>query len=111
MTIFERKAKWLRSLRRRTYRAYQRPERAVGMTSDFELCFLETYAREGFSGKGQIVDLGCWLGATTISLARGLENNPLVPRQRWIDAIDLFVWDQWWGKVAKEALRLLYNRA
>ena len=72
------------------------------MTSDQELCFLETYAREGFAGKGRIVDLGCWLGATTISLARGLENNPAVHKQPWIDAIDRFVWDDGLAAIARK---------
>jgi hypothetical protein len=95
------RAEWLQ-LFPRAYRSYRRPESAIGMTTDQELCFLETYAREGFSGKGRIVDLGCWLGATTISLARGLENNSGVPKRRWIDAVDRFIWDEGSAAVARK---------
>jgi hypothetical protein len=93
------RADWLASFPH-AYASYKRPDRAIAMTTNYELCFVETYARKGFSGKGRIVDLGCWLGATTISLARGLEKNSIVPKQPWIDAIDRFVWDEWMAAVA-----------
>ena len=44
----------------------------LGMTSMEEQLFLEDYAQNEYSGKGEIVELGCWLGSSTISLARGL---------------------------------------
>ena len=65
------------------------------MTTDRELCLLETYAREGFRGRGRIIDLGCWYGATTLSLARGLEANRRARAHRIIEAFDTFEWQLW----------------
>ena len=62
------------------------------MTIPRELAFCESYARECFSGEGRMVDLGCWYGATTFSLARGLTRNRRAKSSRLIEAFDLFVW-------------------
>jgi hypothetical protein len=83
--------KWLRKLPRR-YKKYRQPEGLWSMTIPRELAFCESYARECFSGEGTIVDLGCWYGATTFSLARGLTRNRRAKRNRLIDAFDLFIW-------------------
>jgi hypothetical protein len=42
--------------------------------------------------KGEIIDLGCWLGSTTISLASGLRelNDP-----GKVYAFDWFIWEPW----------------
>lgn len=90
---------WLRAAGRQ-YAAYRRPANAYGMTTDAELCLLETYAREGYQGRGKIVDLGCWYGATTLSLARGLAGNRLAGPGPVIDALDLFEWHPWMDAVA-----------
>jgi hypothetical protein len=71
------------------------------MTEDTELCLLETYARDVFTGAGRIVDLGCWFGATTMSLARGLAANPRIKPGQHIDAIDLFEWQDWMAPIAQ----------
>jgi hypothetical protein len=70
------------------------------MTTDNELCFVETYARYSFSGVGKIVDLGCWLGATTLCLARGLIQNSGASHNRMIEAFDRFVWEEWMNPIA-----------
>ena len=93
--------KWLTRVCQR-YRAYQRPPNAYGMSTDFELCLLETYAREVFKGKGKIVDLGCWYGATTLCLARGLAANTRAVGYRTIEALDLFEWESWMDPIAQE---------
>ncbi len=68
----------------------------VGMTSKAEQDFCTRYGREIYSGEGDVVDLGCWLGSTTITLARGLsENNAFVRAGRTVHAYDLFVWSDW----------------
>jgi hypothetical protein len=71
-------------------------ERFVGMTSRQERNFVYQYAANDFKGEGAIVDLGCWLGSFTLSLAMGLRENPRVkPPGVWIHAYDLFSWEDW----------------
>lgn len=67
-----------------------------GMISPQERAYFYGYARRLFTGRGDIVDLGCWLGATTISLAAGLTANPRARAQpRQVHAFDRFVWEAW----------------
>ena len=67
-----------------------------GMTSREEQAYFRTYVRKSFSGEGEIVDLGCWLGSTTIPLAQGLRRNRTrrVTGKR-VHAYDLFTWEEW----------------
>lgn len=70
----------------------ERP-RILGMTSAAEQAFLEWYASTIFTGTGTILDLGCWLGSSTIPLARGLAANAQAKaRGQIIHAYDLFTW-------------------
>ncbi len=71
----------------------KKKKREFGMTSWHEQHWLRTYAARTYQGIGAIVDLGCFLGATTISLAEGLALNPK-RRQKQIHAYDLFAWDE-----------------
>lgn len=91
--------KWLKKLPRR-YKKYRQPPGLWSMTIPYELAFCESYARECFSGKGRMVDLGCWYGATTFSLARGLRRNWRARNNRLIEGFDLFVWNKWMDPVA-----------
>src|SRR5205814_9280033 len=50
---------------------------------------------------GAIVDLGCFLGGTTIALADGLALNRRAHRQQ-IHAYDLFTWNEGYEAWAKE---------
>ena len=71
------------------------PRLEFGMISGNEQTFCRNYARDLYTGAGEIVDLGCWLGATTVSFARGLRRNRrLTPEQRRkrIHSYDLFRW-------------------
>ncbi len=70
------------------------------MTSRHEQHWLRTYAAETYRGIGAIVDLGCFFGATTISLAEGLLLNSRA-RQKQIHAYDLFSWDEVYEAWAK----------
>jgi hypothetical protein len=63
------------------------------MTSQREQHWLRTYAAFSYRGVGTIVDLGCLLGATTISLAEGLALNRN-SNQKQIHAYDLFTWNE-----------------
>jgi hypothetical protein len=82
---------WLRSLRRPTTR-----DVFHGMTTSEEQTYFRRYAEDDYSGSGEIVDLGCWLGSTTIPLAQGLRKNLNISTVRKrIHAYDLFVWYKW----------------
>jgi hypothetical protein len=91
--------KWLKKLPRR-YKKYRQPQGLWSMTIPYELAFCESYARECFSGEGRMVDLGCWYGATTFSLARGLKRNWRARNNRLIEGFDLFVWSIWMDPIA-----------
>jgi hypothetical protein len=66
-----------------------------GMTSMNERKFLYQYGLKNYCGFGEIADLGCWIGATTISLASGISRNEkFQPKNKKIYAYDLFIWDQ-----------------
>lgn len=72
-----------------------RPE-ILGMTSEYELAFLQYYTMNKYGGYGEIVDMGCWLGATTLYLAKGLQlNNTVKNKEKRIHAFDLFEWNQY----------------
>lgn len=65
------------------------------MTTATEQRYLLEYSRRRFTGAGHIVDLGCWLGSTTIPLAKGLRANTAIACGRKIFAYDLFIWFDW----------------
>jgi hypothetical protein len=64
-----------------------------GMTNDTERAYFRWYAQGIYTGSGAIVDLGSWLGSTTISLAMGLMKNLNLPSTiGGIHAYDEFIW-------------------
>jgi hypothetical protein len=71
----------------------RRKAREFGMTSWHEQHWVRTYAAHTYQGHGAIVDLGCFLGATTIALAEGLALNPRVKTSQ-VHAYDLFRWSK-----------------
>jgi hypothetical protein len=78
----------------------KRNKQEFGMTTRHEQHWLRTYAAQTYRGTGAIVDLGCFLGASTISLAKGLALNSKI-RQRQIHAYDLFIGDEFYEAWAK----------
>lgn len=80
------------------YNSYMRVKRIVtgellGMTSKNEQDYFAKYGEKLYSGKGEIVDLGCWLGSTTIPLVAGLlKNSAFTSSKRKVFAYDTFVW-------------------
>lgn len=68
----------------------------IAMVSASEMAFYcESSAR--YAGKeGKIVDLGCWLGATSIALARGLltQGSKDYDDEKVI-GFDVFRWEDW----------------
>jgi hypothetical protein len=83
------------------HHAYMRLKRMLnsellGMTSKTEQEYFARYGAQIYAGKGEIVDLGCWLGSTTIPLLEGLLRNPaFAESDRKVYAYDLFVWYEW----------------
>ena len=76
----------------------------LGMTSQDEQAYFEEYARSTYTGAGEIVDLGCWLGSTTIPLARGVAANPSSQASRKkIHSFDVFTWELWMDDCVKGA--------
>jgi hypothetical protein len=71
-----------------------------GMTSGQEQRWLRNYAAKRYRGVGAIVDLGCFLGATTIALAEGLVLNRKANGKQ-IHAYDLFTWNEGYEAWAK----------
>lgn len=71
-----------------------------GMTSYQERLCLYRHALT-LEADGQIVDLGCWLGSLTASLAAGVLANPyLNPGTVRIYAYDTFEWKSWMTPIA-----------
>jgi len=67
-----------------------------GMTIRNEQKYFNWYAQNIYLGKGSIVDLGCWLGSTTIPLVQGLMVNRAVSQNmKKVYAYDLFQWVSW----------------
>jgi hypothetical protein len=65
-----------------------------GMISEAEWLWFSEWAATGYAGKGEIVDLGCWLGRTTTALASGLAQNRRVKtKASRIYAYDMFRWE------------------
>jgi hypothetical protein len=91
-------------------RGYSPPHGMISMTTHNELCFLESHARWSFTGSGSIIDLGCWLGATTMVLARGLSQNTTASDHRVVEGIDRFIWEPWMmAETARLGVRLPYR--
>ena len=68
----------------------------AAMIAPREAAYLERYARDEYSGRGELVDLGCWMGATTLALARGLDaNRQSAVAARKVQAFDRFIWEPW----------------
>lgn len=80
------------------YNLYMRMKRSVtgellGMTSKSEQDYLTRYARDVFRFNGEIVELGCFLGATTIPLVRGmLQNSAHTHNVKQVHVYDQFTW-------------------
>ncbi len=88
------------------YRKYKKKNKIsslIGMTSIEERFYYENYAERIYEGEGAIVDLGCWFGSTTISLAIGLaKNNKVRKAKPKIYALDQFLWEDWMVPFVKE---------
>ncbi len=62
-----------------------------------EAAFYRDSAAASVEQEGAIVDLGCWLGATSIALADGLSDHSAAGEhsEKKVLGFDRFVWEQW----------------
>ena len=67
----------------------------LDMTSIEERSYMLEYSEKNYTGQGEIVDLGCWLGSLTIPLAIGLEQNKNINN---LDNINIQAYDIFIGK-------------
>ncbi len=75
-------------------------EALVGMTFPNERRLARFFAREAFSGHGEIVDLGSWWGASAAAAADGLDARGAgVPSSVKVHAYDNFLWAAWMDEV------------
>jgi hypothetical protein len=86
-----KKIAFLHNIYMRLKRAYTRE--LLGMTTRSEQEYFAHYGENIYTGKGEVVDLGCWLGSTTISVVKGLLKNPsFVASKKKVYAYDAFIW-------------------
>ena len=67
----------------------------LGMTVRSEQTFCRHFTRDRYTAQGEIVDLGCWMGATTISFSKGLRQTTRLTGEqirKRIHSYDLFRW-------------------
>lgn len=81
------------------------------MLTDLEKQYLHTFAFKKYAGQSAIVDLGCWLGSSTIALASGLrKRRDLQLRSALVHAYDRFIWDRWMNDVSAVRQTPLYGK-
>jgi hypothetical protein len=68
-----------------------------GMVSSDEMAFFRESAARYFGKEGAIVDLGCWLGSTSIALAQGILSHGSAAdnRNEKVFGLDMFQWEAW----------------
>jgi hypothetical protein len=75
------------------------PRHLKTMLSAQELELLYTLARDRYTGRGEIIDGGAFLGGSTVALACGLRDNPGVfDKQGRVHSYDTFVSDSFVAK-------------
>jgi predicted O-methyltransferase YrrM len=69
------------------------------MLSPEELGFLHFLVRDHWYGRGDILELGPWLGASTVAMARGMR------REGTLHTVDAFIWQTHMADRATIALK------
>lgn len=72
---------------------------AAAMTTKEEQALFTRSVRDVARLSGEIVDLGCWLGSTTLSLASGLRD---IRDKGRVHAFDRFIWEPWMDLYSSE---------
>lgn len=75
----------------RVLRGSPTEQKALGMTASQEQRYYADCSRQLRDSPGALVDLGCWMGSTCLSLAKGLEDSS--PDK--VHAFDRFIWEEW----------------
>lgn len=76
-----------------------------GMLGGEERQFLYFAGREFYTGSGEIVDAGAFLGASALALAAGLRDNPRVDNKSWrIFSYDVFEFDDFYRSYLPDTL-------
>lgn len=81
------------ALLRRIFRSNSQAVEPITMISPEEADYFTQLVRGLKGRRGEIVDLGCWLGGTSCALARGL--CAAQSELEKVHAFDLFVWEDW----------------
>ncbi|HEY2714111.1 MAG TPA: hypothetical protein VGI60_16490 [Chthoniobacterales bacterium] len=73
------------------------PTTGIGMVSSAEMAFFYESAARYVGKEGALVDLGCWLGSTSIALAQGILNRGSTAdhQDEKVIGFDLFRWENW----------------
>jgi hypothetical protein len=66
-----------------------------GMTCKSEQDWLRNYTENVYTGEGEIIELGSWMGSYTIPLATGLMRRKYLLPHRKIHSFDKFIWENW----------------
>lgn len=69
------------------------PPTAPGMITRYEWAWLHWWAANRYQGRGAVVDLGAWMGSTTVALGEGLAHNAAAGDEARVHAFDLFTWE------------------
>lgn len=72
---------------------------SAAMTTKEEQALFTKSVKDVAGLKGEIVDLGCWLGSTTLSLAAGLRE---LNDKGKVYAFDRFMWESWMDLYSSE---------
>jgi hypothetical protein len=73
------------------------PKAIPGMVSVEEMVFFSESAGRYFGKEGAIVDLGCWLGSTSVALAQGVlsQGSGANNENERVFGVDMFKWEGW----------------
>jgi len=89
---------FLRSGNQKAIPGNDAPENDIpAMVSAAERAFFTASAARSRGKEGAIVDLGCWLGATSLALAQGIlsHDSSAGERREKVFGFDIFLWEDW----------------
>lgn len=75
----------------------------LALTTARERAYCRWAAEEYYSGQGQLIEMGCWLGSLTRALAGGLVANQAIDAaSRRVHVFDRFTWISEWESLVKD---------
>lgn len=75
------------------------------LIDDQECFYLHELGRKHFQGRGAVVEIGCWLGASTLCLASGLAKNRRAAGVRF-HVYDSFLWTTHYAEICNDWAQL-----